>query len=332
MRDIARALRRSASTISEEISRNSVKGEYYPQGAQNKMSLRRKNASFKGQKIVSYRKLRDFIEKNLLDKQSPEAIAGRLKYQEKKLPYVSKNTIYRFLNSPYGSLIKFKLEKEKKKRFTKKRSSKEKLKDRVFIDKRPKIVEKRGRVGDLEADFIISGKSGKGILLVATDRKLRVSFLEIIHQVSIDEVHSSFVEIKNRFSEIITITLDNDLLFNMHRSLAKLLGVAIYFCHPYHSWEKGGVENTNKHIRKYIPKSSNLLKYDRQYIKNLEVKINNRFLKCLQYATPQERLNEYRKRKKKKKEKKERKKEKTKKQRLIRCSKQKPSVRLDPCG
>lgn len=301
LRDVARALRRSVSTISEEINRNSVKGEYYPKGAQNKMSLRRRNASFKGQKIVSCKELGDFIEKNLLDNQSPEAIAGRLKYQEKRLPYVSKNTIYRFLNSPYGSLIKFKLEKEKKKRFTKKRSSKEKLKNRVFIEKRPKIVEKRKRVGDLEADFIVSGKGGRGILLVATDRKLRVSSLEIIHQVSIDEIHKSFDKIKQRFSEMKTITLDNDILFNMHKSLAKLLNVTIYFCHPYHSWEKGGVENTNKHIRKYIPKGSNLLKYDKQYIKKLEKKLNNRFMKCLQYATPQERLDAYRKMKEKKK-------------------------------
>lgn len=301
--DIARALGRSVSTVSEEISRNSIKEKYFPKIAQNKMSWRRRNASFKGQMIVSCKRLRDFIEKNLLDKQSPEAIAGRLKYQETRLPYVSKNTIYRFLNSPYGSLIKFKLEKEKKKRFTRKRSSKEKLEDRVFIDKRPRIVEKRGRAGDLEADFIVSGKSGKGVLLVATDRKLRVSFLEIIHNVSIDEVHKSFARIKNRFPEMITITLDNDLLFNMHRSLAKLLKATIYFCHPYHSWEKGGVENTNKHIRKYIPKGSNLLKYDKQYIKNLEEKINNRFIKCLQYATPQERLNKHRKRKEKRKKK-----------------------------
>jgi IS30 family transposase len=303
--DIAKALGRSVSTISEEISRNSIKGKYCPKVAQNKMSLRRRNASFRGQKIVSCKELKDFIEKNLLDRQSPEAIAGRLKYQEKKLPYVSKDTIYRFLNSPYGSLIKFKLDKEKKKRFTRKRSSKEKLKDRVFIDKRPKIVEKRGRVGDLEADFIISGKSGKGVLLVATDRRLRASFLEIIHQVSIDEVHKSFTRIKNRFPEMETITLDNDLLFNMHRSLAKLLKATIYFCHPYHSWEKGGVENTNMHIRKYIPKGSNLLKYDKQYIEKLEKKLNNRFLKCLRYATPQERLNKHRKRKKNKREKRE---------------------------
>jgi len=295
---IARALGRSVSTISEEISRNSIKEEYCPKMAQNKMSLRRKNASFKGQKIISCKKLRDFIEKNLLDNQSPEAIAGRLKYQEKRLPYVSKDSIYRFLNSPYGSLIKFKLDKSKKKRFTRKRSKKEKLEDRVFIDKRPKIVEKRGRVGDLEADFIISGKSGKGVLLVATDRRLRASFLEINHQVSIDEVHKSFTRIKNRFPEMITITLDNDLLFNMHKSLAKLLGVTIYFCHPYHSWEKGGVENTNMHIRKYIPKGSNLERYDKEYIKKLEKKLNNRFLKCLQYATPQEELNKCRKRKK----------------------------------
>lgn len=169
-----------------------------------------------------------------------------------------------------------------------------KLKDRVFIDKRPEIIEKRGRIGDVEADFIISGKSGKGVLLTVTCRKLRVAFLELILKVTIDNVHLAFVRIKKRFPEMRTLTIDNDILFQMHKVLEKLLDIKIYFCHPYHSWEKGGVENTNKYIRRYIPKGSDLSQYDKECILLIEEKINQRFMKCLNYATPEEKLKECR--------------------------------------
>ena len=95
-----------------------------------------------------------------------------------------------------------------------------------------------------------------------------------------------------------TLTLDNDILFRMHRTLEQLLRVKIYFCHPYHSWEKGSIENANKVIRKFIPKGSNLSKYDQEYIQSLEGHLNDRFMECLEYKTAEEKLNEYRKTKK----------------------------------
>jgi IS30 family transposase len=294
-RDIAKALSRSVSTVSDEISNNSVRGKYDPAKAQLKAYVRRHNASFRGKKIVANMDLRSFVEKHLLDRQSPEAISGRLKHREKKLPYASKDTIIRFLNSPYGKIIGLKLKKKKR---PKGGVKKKKLSDRTFIDKRPKIIEKRGRVGDAEGDFIVACKSGRGILLVVVCRKLRVTFLEIIHDVSVDEVHKAFLRIKKRFPELRSLTLDNDILFRMHKTLSKLLGMKIYFCHPYHSWEKGEVENTNKFIRKYIPKGSDLSRYTAEEILEIEKRCNRRFMKCLDYATPEEKLNEHRRKQK----------------------------------
>lgn len=229
-----------------------------------------------------------------MDGQSPEAISGRLKYQEKSLPHVSKDAIYQFLRSPYGKIIGLKLKKKKRPKGHKKVTE---LKDRTFIDKRPKIIDSRARIGDMEADFIISGRGGKGIILTAACRKIRAAFLEIIYDVSIDEVHKAFVKVKKRFPEIKSITTDNDILFRMHKTLEKLLGLKIYFCHPYHSWEKGTVENLNKQIRKYIPKGSDLSKYDEECISLVEEKCNQRFMKILKYKTPEEKLKEHRKRK-----------------------------------
>ena len=95
-----------------------------------------------------------------------------------------------------------------------------------------------------------------------------------------------------------TLTIDNDILFQMHKTLEKLLKVKIYFCHPYHSWEKGSIENVNKYIRKFIPKGDDLSKYNKEEISIIESKCNERFMECLRYATPSEKLKEYRKRKK----------------------------------
>lgn len=93
---------------------------------------------------------------------------------------------------------------------------------------------------------------------------------------------------------MVTLTLDNDLLFAKHLELEKLLNVAIYFCHPYHSWEKGSIENGNGLIRKYIPKSSDISRYTEEEIAAIETKLNDRPRKCLQYSTPKELLLEHR--------------------------------------
>ena len=272
-----------------------MRGEYNPTKAQHKVYVKRHMASFRGKSVVASKELREFIEKHLVLGQSPAAISGRIRYREKHLPYVSKDTIYRYLRSPYGKIIGMKLKKKKR---PKGGAKKKKLNDRVFIEKRPKIIEKRGRVGDIEGDFIVSCKSGRGILLTATDRKLRVSFLELIHDVSIDEVHRAFLRIQKRFPEIKTMTIDNDILFKMHKTLAKLLGLKIYFCHPYHSWEKGSIENANKFIRKYIPKGSDFSNYTQNEIMLVEKKCNARFMECLNFATPLELLNECRQKQK----------------------------------
>lgn len=295
MRDIATALNRSVCTISNELSENSVKENYDPEKAQHKAYVRRKDASFRGKKIVFHKELREFVDGALSDGQSAEAIAGRLKHVEKHLPYVSKDTVYRYLKGPYEKLIGIKW---KKKIRPKKSRKVEKLNDRVFIDKRPKIIEKRKRTGDLEADFIVSGRNGKGVLLVAVCRKLRTAFLELILDVSIDEVHCSFERIKKRFPEMKTLTLDNDILFRMHKTLEKLLDVKIYFCHPYHSWEKGGVENANMEIRKFIPKGSDLSECNKEFVRAIQNHLNGRFMKCLDFKTPEEKLSEHRKNKK----------------------------------
>lgn len=250
-------------------------------------------------KIVENPELRKFVERSLLEGRSPESITGRINNHKKELPNVSADSIERFLKSVYGRKIEMRRQKLKHRRkYRRRRLKVTQLKDRKFIDTRPKIANKRGRVGDAEADFIVSGKSGKGYLLTMADRKLRVSFLEKILPLSIENVHRGFLRIKQRYPELRTITTDNDLLLARHKELEKLLDVKVYFCHPYSSWEKGTIENTNGEIRKDIPKGSDISRYSSRFIRSVEAKINNRYMECLKFATPDEALELYRKQKK----------------------------------
>lgn len=298
MRDIAGALKRSVSTISDELKRNSVRRSYNPAKAHHKAYVRRKYAKYQGMKIVTHSALRVFVEEKLTEGRSPASVAGRIKHHEKHLPRISPDSIERFLKSVYGRGVEAQRKRIRSRRTWRRRRPKiTRLKDRKFIDIRPKIINQRGRVGDVEADFIISGKSGSGVILTVTDRKLRISFLEKILPVSIENVHRAFRSIKKQYPELRTITTDNDLLLERHRKLEKLLDVIIYFCHPYHSWEKGTIENTNGEVRKIIPKGSDISSYSKHFIRSVERKINSRYLKCLKYQTPKEALELYRKQK-----------------------------------
>ncbi len=298
IRDIAKALDRSPNTVSIELKRNQVNKKYEPKKAQHKASVRRRNAKFQGMKIVASEELRKFVEEKLSAGRSPQSIAGRVTKRLKHLPSVSADSIKRFLRSVHGRKIESKRkELLKKQRRRPKRRRTKKLSDRTFIDKRPKIIEKRGRVGDVEADFIVSGKSGKGYVLTVVDRKLRISFIEKLLPVTIENMEKAFLKIQKRYPEMLTITTDNDLLFANHKRLEELLGVKIYFCHPYHSWEKGAIENVNGEIRKDIPKGSDLSKYTPKFLHTVESKLNDRYMECIDFFTAQELLDRHRKRK-----------------------------------
>lgn len=290
-------LGRSSRAIWYEYNKNKVNRKYDPEKAQHKAYVRRKYSKFQGKKIVDNTKLQDFVEEKLYDDQSPENISKRIKKHEKHLPTVSKDSIYRYIKSVYGRRIEYYRSKRKHRRGSRRRRSREKLMDRKFIDERPKIVGKRARIGDAEADFLVSGKTGKGVILNVSDRKSRAPFLEQILNPTLDNVSLAFLKIQKRFPELKTITTDNDLLLQHHKELEKLLNVKIYFCHPYSSWEKGTVENINGCIRKDIPKGSDISGYSKQFVRSIEEKLQRKFMDCLDHLTPLEVITKSRKQK-----------------------------------
>lgn len=246
----------------------------------------RKNR-FIGRKIALHSELQSFIEKHLFDDQSPEEISKRIKRVERHLPRTSASVIRRYIKSPYGRRI----EAHRAKVFKKKRRHRPlrpKIKDKRPISKRPSKINKRWGLGHTEGDFIVSGKSGKGIVLGLRDRKIRKNLLEKILPVSILNVKRALKRIKKRYPELQTITFDNDLLLPEHKRLEKKLNIKIYFCDVHAPWQKPSIENLNQVLRRYIPKSSDISKYSRQFIKKLEAKMNRKFMDCLNSLTPDE--------------------------------------------
>lgn len=299
MRAIARMIGRGKTTISNELDRNAVGKTYVASKAQAKADTRRKAAKFQGKKIVANHALQAFIDDALLNWQSPQAIAGRLKAGlEPGLPYVSRNTIETYIASVHGRRIEHQLKVMKagqKRKRREKHSSESPLGDeKVSIDDRPAVITNRERVGDLEVDFIVSGKNGSGYCLTAADRKLRVGFVRKVLPVTVDLALRALLDIKRVFPELQSISTDNDILWRHHKQLEKALGVPFYFCHPYSSWEKGSVENFNGQARKYVRKGSDISQYSEEYIAGVETKLNNRYMAILGYKTPREALEEYR--------------------------------------
>lgn len=286
--DIARALGRSKSSISREIRRNSIDNEYVPEKADHKAYVRRRAASFKGKKIAMDASLRTYVEAKLESGWSPELIAGRLKHIRNDLPHVSKNTVYRYLDSVYGNGVDY----EKKARQSGTDGRKTKLNDRTFIDDRPDIADRRGRIGDWEMDFVESGKSSTAVLLVLVDRLSRYVVVRKLTNKKAASVHEAVMSAVREIP-VRSMTTDNDIALQKHKALAQAVQTAIFFCHPYASWEKGSVEKINQLLRSWIPKGSDIATYDREYIQTKAEVLNERPRKCLDFFTPGEVMGTY---------------------------------------
>jgi IS30 family transposase len=296
-KEIAQVLGKAESAISYELTTYTRKGRVYdPEYAELRAYQRRRNSKHQGSKVVADPATRKAVEDYLMDDQSPEMIAGAIKKHSKHLVAVSGSIIRKFLASHYGRKIEHHRNRLKRK-YRRRKPGKSYMANKRMITKRPKYINDRKRIGDAEGDFIVSGKSGHGMILNVIDRKSCTPFLEKINPVSIRNVERAFLCIKKKFPEMKTLTLDNDLLFVHHKRLEQLLGVKIYFCHKGSPWEKGGNEKMNAVIRRYIPKSSDISKYTKVYIKKLEEKLQRKIMKCLNYQTPRQVLDLHRNKK-----------------------------------
>jgi len=293
--DIATELGRHRSSLYRELQRNTVAGSYVSSKAQHKAYARRKYSKYQAMRIIGDVKLRDYIDTHLRLAWSPEQIAGRLAH-EAGLQAVSSPTIYTYIRSAYGRQLEYELQLAKKKRQRKSQRKVTALEDRVFIDKRPEAANVRAQYGHWEGDFIVGGKQyPKTSLLVLHERVSRYTYVRKIRARTTAQVEHTLAEAIRLLGPFKSLTLDNDIAFKRHAKLSELLACPIYFCQPYHSWEKGGVENANRLIRRFVPKGCNIGSYTSKDIATIEHWMNTVPRKILGYRTATEVLEEYKK-------------------------------------
>jgi len=289
--DIADALGRSIPTISREIRRNTVNGRYFPQKAQHKAYVRRKYSKYQGKKIHEDKELKDYIEDKLKKKMAPDVISGRMEVEEKPF-YASKTAIYEYLYSARGQKLCKYLPSRRysKKKRRKKKAKREMIPNRIGIDKRPKIIGERKEHGHYEEDLIVSAKRhrSKVSLAVLGEMKARYVKLKKISCFKPDVHNIAIIKMSKDLTKFLSCTFDNGIENTRHEDLQKKLSIKTYFCDPYSSWQKGGIENMNKLIRRHIPKGSNIADYSDKYIQKIEDILNNTPRKSLGYKTPLE--------------------------------------------
>jgi len=291
MSDIAKELNRSPSTISREVSRNKGDRGYRPKQAQEKYDSRR-DSSRKHLKIMG--ELEEIVVSRLKEEHSPEQISGYLK--KAKDVEVSHECIYDFIRRDFknkGELFK-NLRRANRKRRKKYGSynTKGQIPNRMFIDDRPKIVDKKSRLGDWEIDTVI-GKNHKGVLLTIVDRKSKFTIIRKCSNKTAASITAALCEaLKPHTGRLYTLTSDNGKEFAGHEEVASELNIDFYFAHPYHSWERGLNENTNGLIRQYFPKGTDLRLVTEDEIITVQNKLNSRPRKALGYDTPNEVFND----------------------------------------
>ena len=133
----------------------------------------------------------------------------------------------------------------------------------------------------------------KCVIRVLVERQTRYVVINKIEKKSADKMSRSIIYYFSGLpsKSCLSITYDNGTENSYHERTNESLGCKSYFCNPYHSWEKGTVENTNGLIRRYIPKTINFENVSRSRLKRIEKLLNNRPRKCLNFKTPEEMFN-----------------------------------------
>lgn len=281
IRKIGRELGRHHSCIAYELKQKKVKGQYIPKKAHHKSYWKRYQSKINCMKVALDKNLTDFVEEKLKQRWSPERISGYLKKQGIK---VSTKAIYKYIYSRCLERYLFWRKHKKKPIFKKYRNL---IKDnRKRIDLRPGV----NGYGHLEADFIVSSKSNYS-LLVIVDKYSRNTWIRKLPNRKHATVVRAFWDTMADY-QVKTITLDNDISFNCWLKIEKLFNCQIYFCQPYHSWEKGLVENTNRWIRTVVPKKKDIREVTEEELHSAELFLNEIPRQCLGYKTAKEVLCE----------------------------------------
>jgi len=289
LREIGRALCRSASTISRELRRNacSSDGRYRVEKAQSYARARRsrcRRGTHFGQAEVAR------VHRLVQQRWSPEQVSGRLRKQQRLR--IGTTTIYRWLardkaqgGSSWLQTRQLSRRYRKGYRVVDRRG---RMSGKTPISERPKQVEDRSELGHYEGDTVM-GRDARHCLLTLVERKTRRTRILKLPARQAVEVNKALIrEVRAGRLQMKSLTLDNGTEFHGFKELQEKLGIKVYFAQPYHSWERGTNENTNGLIRQYLPKGSCFKNLTQQRCNEIERELNNRPRKILGFSTPNE--------------------------------------------
>ncbi len=271
------------STISREVRRNQGLRGYRPQQAHRFTLTRRRTKNRRRIPVATWHR----INRLLQEEWSPEQISGWLRTGPG--PSVSHEWIYQHVYRDkrfQGTLFRhLRCQRHRRKRYGA-YSRRGHLPNRISIEHRPSVVDRRTRLGDWELDTIV-GKGHHQALVSLTERKSRLSLIAKVTRRCADKVATAVIALLKPLQlPLHTLTSDNGREFTQHATITKALKVGFFFAHPYAAWERGLNENTNGIIRQYFPKQRPFATITHQEIQQVMNKLNNRPRKSLGFKTP----------------------------------------------
>jgi IS30 family transposase len=289
LREIGASIGRDKTTISRELCRNAPeihKGYYLSHKAQERAQGRWVAVHIRARLKSPF--LRAYVERGLKAGWSPELIAGRLPLDQPGFR-ISHEAIYQYIYAERQDLIRHlaRHNRIRRRRGHSRKHRQSHIPNRVAITARPAVVAQRIRFGDWEADTMISRRS-KAALQILGDRASRLVRIRKLRHTTAAAVRQAITAMLAAYPADLrhTITYDNGHENVEHEQINQRLGTLSFFCNPYHSWEKGTVENLIGLIRRYLPKRTDLSKMRKDRIMAIENRLNSRPRKCLAYRTP----------------------------------------------
>ena len=299
LRSIAADLGRAASTVGRELRRNGGNERYRAATADQQAwdrALRPKRC-----KLAMHEPLRRIVAGKLEQNWSPEQIAGWLKrtYPDDEAYRVSHETIYRSLFVQARAVLKKELQAHlrsqrairRSRHATGKGDQRGSIVDAVSIRERPASVEDRAVPGHWEGDLLCGSSNSHIVTLV--ERHSRYVMLAKVPNRDSRSVVSALIEQARSLPDQLlkTLTWDRGKEMAEHKRFTLETDVAVYFCDPQSPWQRGSNENTNRLLRQYFPKGTDLSVHSQERLNEVAREMNQRPRKTLDYETPAERFN-----------------------------------------
>jgi IS30 family transposase len=300
IRAIACTLERAPSMVSREISRNGGRDRYRATLAEQRAwdcALRPKPCL-----LVLNPRLRRAVAETLLLDWSPEQIAGWLKrtFPVDESMHVSHETIYRSLYIQSRGALKKELQRHLRTGRVFRQSRKgnkfgarsRSIVDGISISERPPEVEDRAIPGHWEGD-LITGSSNTHIATLV-ERQSRFTMLVKVEGKDTKSVVDALTRQAIRLPKVLrqSLTWDRGSELADHKRFTVATDIQVYFCDPSSPWQRGTNENTNRLLRQYFPKGTNLAIHSQSHLDNIARQLNQRPRKTLDYMTPADKLNE----------------------------------------